>query len=393
MSNYFKIIPSVYYFFSLILIIELYFNKISVIFGVFFVIFPFLLELIFWWRNKTGYVDIKTPDGSNQPYHPSVLYFKDGWKSFKYWMAYTPFPINAVPYQDRWEYPCIAVSNDGVNWVDHHNNKPLDDLSEEQINNKDYFSDTHLVYNPEKDRLECYYRLSEENKSNDSEKGVWIFRRYTSNGTNWTEREIVISPWENTPEISGSPCISPSIIIDGNYKMWYVVSNSGELMIRYTESKNGLNWQESKECSLTGLNINPWHIDCNKFNNDYYMLVYDFTQKLTLWISHDGVNFKFYNVILTPSHQLGSFYKSTLYRSCVVKDENGYKVYFSSGNERKVRIGLLQGAKINNLCVVNASNNGSFIDFLKDYIMKYFYLERWFLWKIFGTRHKKFFKE
>ena len=38
-------------------------------------------------------LEIKTPDGYNEPYHPSVLYFENGWKGYRYWMAFTPMPM------------------------------------------------------------------------------------------------------------------------------------------------------------------------------------------------------------------------------------------------------------------------------------------------------------
>ena len=48
--------------------------------------------------------------GYNQPYHPSVLYFENGFSGYKYWMVQTPCPIGGLPYRDRWECPCIYFS-------------------------------------------------------------------------------------------------------------------------------------------------------------------------------------------------------------------------------------------------------------------------------------------
>ena len=150
-------------------------HNIALICGM-IIVLPIIYELIKYFKNHKGPLNISTPDGLNQPYHPSVLYFEEGWCGYKYWMAYTPFPIGALPYRDRWEYPCICVSNDGVSWKDANNDQPLDDLTRNQIEDKDYFSDTHLVYNQEKNRIECYYRLSEQKKWHNGEKGVWLFR-------------------------------------------------------------------------------------------------------------------------------------------------------------------------------------------------------------------------
>ena len=54
-----------------------------------------------------------TYDGSNQAVHPSVIYVKDRFNGFKYWMAITPYPNG----NDDYENPQILVSNDGVNFT------------------------------------------------------------------------------------------------------------------------------------------------------------------------------------------------------------------------------------------------------------------------------------
>ena len=63
-------------------------------------------------------------------------------------MTYSPLPLKLRPYSDRWEYPCIIASTDGYNWVTPIGlQNPIDDLTSEEIDNCDYFSDPHLVYN------------------------------------------------------------------------------------------------------------------------------------------------------------------------------------------------------------------------------------------------------
>ena len=34
-------------------------------------------------------LNIRTYDGFDQPCHPKVLYFEEGWNGHRYWMAYT----------------------------------------------------------------------------------------------------------------------------------------------------------------------------------------------------------------------------------------------------------------------------------------------------------------
>ena len=53
------------------------------------------------------------PDKTNAPVHPSLLFLPEGWAGFRYWLAFTPYPDNDSDFEN----PCIAASNDGVNWV------------------------------------------------------------------------------------------------------------------------------------------------------------------------------------------------------------------------------------------------------------------------------------
>lgn len=379
MKRIIKYIPSLIY---VMVMGGMLIKKDFFLMGGIFLMLPVVYEFIKYVFTNEGPLNIETPDGSNQPYHPSVLFFENKWNGYNYWMAYTPFPIGGVPYRDRWEYPCICVSNDGIEWTGIGDNNPLDDLNKIQIKDKDYFSDTHLVFNQEKNRIECYYRLSEEKYFHNNEKGVWLFRRYSYDGISWSDREIAISPCNDKLDENGLPRISPSIIKEENYKMWYVISKNQKYTIYNSKSKDGVEWSKGTPCYLENKEINPWHIDCQHYNGIYYLLTYDFSQKLILWQSKDGINFKYIKCILTASHKIGSFYKMTLYRSCIVQDSDGYKVYFSAGNDRKVKIGLMGGKSLNCLLVKNVRNKLSIIDFVIDYLRKYFFVEIWILWRI-----------
>lgn len=51
--------------------------------------------------------------GNSENIHPKVLYFDRGWNGHKWWMAYTPYPHGSIADEN----PCIAVSDDGINWA------------------------------------------------------------------------------------------------------------------------------------------------------------------------------------------------------------------------------------------------------------------------------------
>lgn len=58
-------------------------------------------------------VPIPTPYVTTEVVEPSVLYFDSGWNGYKYWMGYAPFPSSDATKEN----PCMAVSNDGINWT------------------------------------------------------------------------------------------------------------------------------------------------------------------------------------------------------------------------------------------------------------------------------------
>ena len=141
-------------------------------------------------RDYKGELDIKTPEGFDQPFHPSVVYIQNNQFKHKYYMAFTPYPKFAKPYTDRWENPTIICSEDGINWDYPGDCVSIDDLTEEQIKNKDFFSDPHLIYNDSLNRLECFYRLS-SGACPSRLKKVTLFRKHSYDGINWSERETL----------------------------------------------------------------------------------------------------------------------------------------------------------------------------------------------------------
>lgn len=128
-------------------------------------------------------LNIETPEGNAQPYHPSVVYIPGGWNGYAYWMAETPYPLGPdgdwnglPPYRARWENPCIHASHDGIHWETPGDLvNPIDDLNETEIENRDFFSDTHLVMNG--DTLECWYRISRTQRDE-----TYILRKYSADG-------------------------------------------------------------------------------------------------------------------------------------------------------------------------------------------------------------------
>lgn len=331
----------------------------------------FLAEFLFFLFTYRGQIKIETPDGGDdQPYHPSVLFFKDGFSGHKYWMAFTPLPIGAQPYPDRWECPCVICSNDGVNWKYPNNRKYfLDDLTDNEIADQDYFSDPHLIYNSDSHQIYLYYRLSTGPKKY---KDIVIYLRTSYDGINWTDRQQVTYL---DSEIEKQRPTSPAFVCsDNGYIMWYVEGGDREhRRIFAAFSKDGLTYEKSTVCNLNS-SINPWHIDCQKFDDEYFLTVYDFSNHVTVFKSVDGINFNEFCVLLSRSKKTGSFYKSGLYRTCLVKTDSDYRAYFSAKDGTRVSIGLMQGNQIDKMKVISASSYLKFRRFFDDMLNKYLYV-------------------
>lgn len=296
---------------------------------------------------------IKTFDGSDSPYHPSVLYFKNGWNGYKYWMVETPFSPKSKPYEDRNECPSIHVSDDGVKWTEIAEN-PIDDLSIKEIEELDYFSDPHLVFTD--DHIECWYRFTHRNGIKNKYNNLQLVRKTSKDGINWSKREVMVNLATNEGDSLGNMVVSPAILYHkGKYRMWFVNSESRiHRELSYSESYDGKKWTEQRKCILNGHENMPWHIDVNYIDGKYYLVSYDL-KNLTLWYSEDGIMFNYIKKILEPS-VAGSFYSYSLYRSCIIEDKN-FKIYFSAHDSLKTYIGLIEGNCIENLKITNTDKH------------------------------------
>lgn len=272
--------------------------------------------------------------GNTQNVHPKVLYFQNGFSGHKYWMAYTPYPNS----NDRYENPCIAYSDDGFNWTNIEGNPLATNGNMVNIGGTDYAvsynSDTHLVYRSDTSTLECWYRAVVE-----SVKAEIIYRRTTTDGVTWTAAEALkIDTGHNITNLL-SPCVNWN---GSGYDVWVKGKESGSSKIDfYTVSSNGTTWTYVRSYDLTfdddGLTVYPWHLDVIKDGTTYIMLVMcrNGTQiennacSLFICTSSDNVTYS------TPAKVVGGNSKGWdkyMYRSSIVHDADGYKIYYSAGS-------------------------------------------------------------
>ena len=277
-------------------------------------------------------LDIKTYDGSNQPTHPSVKYFKDGWNGHEYWMAYTPYPNN----NDALENPCIAYSDDGISWSEVGINNPI---VAKPANG--YNSDCHLVL--VNNTLECWYREVIGNTTN-------IKRKKSTDGSTWSTEETLFTG-------GLLDVISPAIIHDeGKYKIWVVYQRQ---CLKYYESVDGSNWQYIRDINVNALDgaYKVWHIDVIK-NGDIYEFVgcYQYQGQFNvnnfIYYAKSNDNIKYSIPIkILGNGDTGQFDDMELYRPCLCIDGlNNYRMYYGAQQDIRIwHIGLVTCRNIESL--------------------------------------------
>lgn len=265
--------------------------------------------------------------GNDENIHPKVISFKNKWNGYYYWMAYTPYPKGATDAEN----PCIACSNDLLNWtIPNGLINPLEPTPDVEGGSA-YNSDTHLVYNPDTELLECWWRLV--NRVNDD---IIIYRRTSKNGAEWGDKEPV---WISKSTVQD--LLSPAIIYDnGVYKVWGISANN----IKYMESTDLKNWTDLETrrpyISWSDLGLKPWHMDCIETDYGYEMVVqaYDAengnnnTSDLYYIKSTDNT-YDSYSLpvkIIARSKNPESFDHAGIYRSSVLLENGIYYVFYTT---------------------------------------------------------------
>lgn len=314
-------------------------------------------------------LQICTFEGSQSPYHPSALFFPEGWSGHRYYLIETPFcsalPLRGKNYRDRYECPSFHVSEDGLHWSEPSRN-PIADLSADQVHARDYYSDPHLVYRD--GRIECWYRLTERHGNYDLHTDVSILRKYTTDGVLWTREEQLAHLSATHP--LGAMVISPAVMYrGGKYHIWYVAGIDGQRDVAYATSENATDWTPAKHCRLRGYTINPWHIDVAHIDGVFWLIVFDRID-LSLWRSEDGETFDYVKSLLLPSHVIGSFYYKDFYRACLIKADGLYRLYFSADDSLKTSIGVMEGTSPDDMRLISVDGRPyrTYPQFVRQYI-------------------------
>ena len=276
-------------------------------------------------------------------YHPKILRFNPQWNGYYYWMAFTPYPNG----DQAKENPHILVSNNMLTWVEPNGYRNPLEPQPDGTPDKQYNSDTHLVYRKDLNRLECWWRYV-----NDDTGKVIIYRKYTTDGVNWSEKEEMIN-WVRKEH----DCLSPALIWEDNmYKMWHVDVG---YVVKYMESVDGKVWNNKRQLNITydKPNMKNWHLDVIKTNKGYEMLLSSFENgqnrndmDLYYTKSSDNVNWDTCITILKHSNDPFSWDNRGIYRSSFLIKDGLYYVFYSATSTKGTKgIGISYGKDISNL--------------------------------------------
>lgn len=299
---------------------------------------------------------IADPWGFNQPLHPTVMYFASGFNGYKYVMIQTPFPRSTVPvYKDRFECPMIHYSNDGINWTA---GILIDDLTQAEIDNHDYFSDPDLILNPNTGELEVWYRITRA----DSEANTDILRRIINADGSFGARQTMMSAAQLASTTHKMVRSHALIFEDGKYKMWFTGWSGGNVGYgETTDPTNFANWTWQQVSLGTGA-TNSWHLDVVKVGSTYYLFNDTVNFDLQLYSSSNGINFTKVKDLLTKTNNPKDFYGAVIYRSSGLVVDGLYSVYVSGwnssvGNTGIASIGLMRGTSFENLSLIDGGYN------------------------------------
>ena len=269
-----------------------------------------------------------TPAGG-QTTHPSALFFPEKWNGYRYWMAHTPYPAGNDDHED----PNLAVSNDGITWVNAPGvPQPLDDAD----GTPEYNSDVDLVMGPD-DTMYLFWRWYDSSLGSNQER---MYYRTSKDGSNWTAKQLV---WQYT-QTTLRPVSASFVFEDGKWTVWAVdITNiSSARVIRMTSSGSApTGWSTATTCTLTGMPAAkaPWHLEVRKIGGQYVMLLCAVDSGtsgsngiLVLGVSTNGTAWTFGNREVIPQTQSGEH--EVVYRATMIPEFSdgvlGLRVWYSA---------------------------------------------------------------
>ncbi len=278
------------------------------------------------------YINLTEPNEGNNSYlphqvvHPDVVYIKNGWNGYKYWLSVSPFPNLNPKYED----PHIFASNDGYSWIEPRNKPVVPLIHPRQFE----YSDADLVFDSNK--LWLYYRLNNKNGSFDyADDSVKLYRISSSDGVNWTIPEAT-----NLHFLPSGSFASPTIAKDGSSFVLFYVNTIKDEMHRL-ESNDGINWSKDEVVfSLPKI----WHLDVFKHQDTYIALINEGPQankpKIYYLTSKNTYDWENQGILLMPSAE--GWDSTRLYRSTALIEGSRFRLWYSAFQNNLGRTGYTE---------------------------------------------------
>ncbi|GAA4386386.1 hypothetical protein GCM10023153_00080 [Ornithinibacter aureus] len=277
---------------------------------------------------------IPTPDGSGQMAHPDVVYVPGGFAGFPYLMACTPYPFGV----DRFENPCLRVSDDGVRW------QPLpgapDPVVPAPTDPSRHWSDTDLSL------VDGVLHLVFRGCVRGAQDAQLLVTK-SRDGIEWTEPTVFHE---------GHRIVSPALVHhEGRWSMWHVEADSnpgdqGSRLVR-TQGPELISLREPTTCPIDIPGHRLWHVDVVATDLGWEALCAAYPERanasrcaLFHAVSADGLSFRLSQrrPVLRP--RAGTWSSRVIYRATLVKSSSGYRVWYSGGSwAKRWGVGLAEG--------------------------------------------------
>lgn len=270
--------------------------------------------------NALEPLNFKNYLGNTQNIHPKVLYFKNGWNGYKFWMAFTPYPDGDV----KKENPSIVVSNDGFNWFEPKGIK--NPIVEAPLIG--YNSDPHLVYDKDNDIMELWWR-----EYNPASRIASFYRKLSLDGINWGDAEFLIT------DEKGLCGLSPAVLLkDGIYNVFF--SDCTLLLKNEMRIEEGKKiWGEPVEVPIERGPLRVWHQDIIMDDEGNYEIAFvgyvwgctpSCGDLFYVKATPDFKDISDVRMIIERRVDEQAFDSRAIYRSSLVKVDSVYHVYYSA---------------------------------------------------------------
>lgn len=268
-----------------------------------------------------------SPNGG-QTTHPSVLYFRHGWRGYRYWMAHTPYPGGRDAHED----PNVCASLDGITWtVPDGLVNPIDDQpgSPGALN-----SDVDLRMGPA-GTMYLFWRTYDATAIGAEEK---LYYSTSTDGVTWAAKTLFFQ----SDKTVFRP-LSPSLLYErGHWVMWCVdAATSPNRVMRLDGGATPTDsWCAPAVVDVGAMRTgrNPWHLAIIRTGRWYVGLLNDaltgqsgIDGDLLFIASRDGWTFANSGHTVIPRVQ--PLEHTALYRATLIPGTHahvpGYRVWYA----------------------------------------------------------------